>query len=103
MALLLRGTLTMLDKLRDIDLDVAELLVCADFLKPNQLDRAHAAHRDTGKPLCVQLIENRLVDPRIIKAAVDVVKEVREGRLSKEKSRTALYLIGNYRLSLQDA
>jgi hypothetical protein len=92
----------MLDKSNELEMEIAELLICSDFLRPVELDRAYAASRDTALPLSTVLLDSKLVDPRIMLAAMQLVKEIRCGRVPRDQARTAMYLMGNYGLSVDE-
>jgi hypothetical protein len=93
----------MLDKRRDADLAVADLLVSTDFLKPHQLDKAYACCRDEGKPLCDILLDKGIVELRLMSCGFTVLNEVWQGRLPLQSARTVLYLMGHFRLPLHEA
>jgi hypothetical protein len=93
----------MLEKSHDLDFEMAELLVCADFLKPHQLDRAYAACRDEGVPLRILLVNNKMVSQEMVTAAMEVNREVKEGRLPHSQARTVLYLMGQCRITMNEA
>jgi hypothetical protein len=92
----------MLNSTVDIDLEVAELLVCSGFVLPYDLDRAHATTRGaTG--LRDELVNSGAVDARMWDAARAVILQIRESRLPKTEARTALYMVGNCRMSVNEA
>jgi hypothetical protein len=92
----------MLNNQVEFDLEVAELLVCSGFVNPYDLDRAHASVRG-GAGLRDALIEGDAVNTHMWAAAVAVIKQIRESRLPKTEARTALYMVGNCRMSIGEA
>lgn len=92
----------MLTRNNDHDLEIAELLVFGDFLKPHDLDRALAAKRQKGTPLATILLENRLTSDSVLRAAEEVVREIHNGRILQSQARNALHLLGNSGLTMED-
>jgi hypothetical protein len=93
----------MLDRTFETDFDLAELLVTTGFVKPHDLDRAFAACRDEMTPLRHILLEQRMVEPHILTAGVEVMREINEGHLAPSAARSVLFLMGNYKISVQEA
>jgi hypothetical protein len=87
---------------RDVDIDVARLLVSADLLKPAQLDKALASCRDGVSSLNTVLVDEGLVERRVLQAAFEVSEGIRSGRVPWSQARTALYLMGNCEMSLEE-
>lgn len=92
----------MLNNQVEFELEVAELLVCSGFLQPYDLDRAYASVRGSSG-LRDALIEANSIDTHVWASAVAVIKQVREARLPKTEARTALYMVGNCRMSVGEA
>jgi hypothetical protein len=93
----------MLDKRREIDLAMANLLVSTDFLKPHHLDKAYAVVRDDGKPLSHVLVDYGMVEQRLMNAALEVIYEVRAHRMAMTTARSVLFLMGNCSISIEEA
>lgn len=98
----LLGDSLMLNKEVDFELEVAELLVSSGFVQPYDLDRAYAGLRGSSGLRDV-LVESGAVDTHVWAAGVAVMKQVREARLPKTEARTALYMVGNCRMSVGEA
>jgi hypothetical protein len=92
----------MLNNQVEFELEVAELLVCSGFVQPCDLDRAYAGVRGSSG-LRDALMEANAVDEHVWAAGVAVIKQVREARLPKTEARTALYMVGNCRMSVGEA
>jgi hypothetical protein len=88
---------------RDTELDIAQMLIAAGFLKPVDFDRAYAARRDKGTPLIKLLLDDRVVEPDKLVAALEVRQEVSERRLPPACARSVLFLMGSCRLPLLEA
>lgn len=93
----------MFNNLADIDLEVTHLLVISGFLKPHDLDKALAGKRDGGSRLMDTLLDGGSVDAEVWKAAHDVLTHIHKSRLPVESARPALYMVGNCRMSVQEA
>ncbi|HEY9789999.1 MAG TPA: hypothetical protein V6D22_06355 [Candidatus Obscuribacterales bacterium] len=93
----------MLERSFETDFDLAELLVITGFVKPHDLDRAYAACRDDMTPLRNILLQNRMVEPEILVAAVQVINEIKEGHLPPSLARSVLFLMGNCQIPVQEA
>lgn len=93
----------MMKKPCNMDRNVADLLVSTQFLKPADLDRALAECRDKGVPLSNILLNNQLIAPNLLVAAMQVSVEVKENRLSSAGARDVLHLMGHYELPLAEA
>jgi hypothetical protein len=92
----------MLNNHVEFELEVAELLVCSGFVMPYDLDRAHASIRG-GAGLREALIDAEYVNRHMWDAAVAVIQQVRESRIPHAEARTALYMVGNCRMSIGEA
>jgi hypothetical protein len=92
----------MLNNQVEFDLEVAELLVCSGFVMPYDLDRAYASVRG-GSGLREELIDSEYVSTHMWDAAVAVIRQIRQSRLPKTEARTALYMVGNCRMSIGEA
>jgi hypothetical protein len=92
----------MLNNQVEFELEVAELLVCSGFVQPYDLDRAYAGLRGSAG-LRDALIEAGAVDTHVWASGVAVINQVREARLPKTEARTALYMVGNCRMSVSEA
>lgn len=92
----------MLNNQVEFELEVAELLVCSGFVQPYDLDRAHASVRGSSG-LRDALVCANAVNPHMWDAAVAVMQQIRQARLPKTEARTALYMVGNCRMSISEA
>lgn len=86
----------------DLDLEVAELLVCSGFLMPHELDKAFAYRRQTGERLRDVLMFERAIEENIWNSAHSVIEQINQKRIPRESGRTALYMIGNCRMSVNE-
>lgn len=86
-----------------LDLEVADLLVCSGFVMPHELDKALACKRDTGSRLRDVLMVNYNLEESIWDAGHSVVEQINQKRLPASQARTALYMIGNCRMSVSEA
>jgi hypothetical protein len=93
----------MLNYHSDLDLEVADLLVCSGFLMPHELDKALANKRECGGRLKDYLVDARLIEDNIFVAASAVIEQIRQSRLPRASARTALYMVGNCRMSVDEA
>lgn len=92
----------MLNHTIDLDLEVADLLVSSGFLMPHELDKALANKRVHGGRLRDVLVQARMLDDAIFIAATAVIEQIRQARIPKASARTALYMIGNCRMSIDE-
>ena len=86
----------------DFDQEIAELLTVCGYLKPYQLDTAHALKRQRGVPIEQSIAKDNLCEQHIVEGARAIVGAIKQNRMSKDDARNALYMIAHTGASLEE-